>query len=84
MAMILVEISDEYYKTYKDIDDMELSTGEVAIKNGIALPDNATKGDIMRALFPNEEQDISNRVIIPEKISWWEAPYNENKNNITK
>ena len=41
-----------------------------AIKNGTILPDNATNGDVIEAMFPNEhdfETDFDE--------DWWNAPY---------
>ena len=41
-----------------------------AIKNGIPIPDNATNGDVIKAMFPNEydfETDFD--------AEWWNSPY---------
>lgn len=43
-----------------------------AIANGTLIPDNATNGDIIKALFPNEhdfETDFDEE--------WWNAPYQQ-------
>lgn len=60
-----------------------------AIKNGIALPDNATNGDVIKALFPDatvysykDSYDMYSDVVICPQNSmlaadrdWWNAPY---------
>lgn len=40
-----------------EIIDRHLSEMKNEIKNGIALPDNITNGDVIKAIFPNLEQD---------------------------
>ena len=49
---VIVDIDNDCYETYKLFDDTDLGTGELAIKNGVVLPDNATNGDIIKAMYP--------------------------------
>ena len=61
-----------------------------AIKNGIALPDNATNGDVIKALFPlievkREISSTSDNMVVRDAsflgainrfhTDWWNAPY---------
>ena len=43
-----------------------------AYKNGTFIPQNATNGDIIKALFPKINDNFSN--VIDLKL-WWNAPY---------
>ena len=52
--------------------------------NAIIIPDNATNGDVIRALFPNDDINPSTITSIIHKIpfgrneycsDWWNAPY---------
>lgn len=58
-----------------------------AIRNGVILPDNATNGDVIKALFPDCERESrlneecievmgAHRVV---DRSWWDAPYEKYK-----
>ena len=49
---VIIDIDDVYCEMYKDFNNQDLSTGELAIKNGIQIPDNATNGDVIMAIFP--------------------------------
>lgn len=60
-----------------------------AIKNGTPIPDNATNGDMIKAMFPNTEVDdydygkdpiidvygIDDTEYITLRKAWWNAPY---------
>ena len=53
------------------------------IKNGTPIPDNATNGDVIKAMFDVKEVDTCNKYAVhfPEEGShyffkgWWNAPY---------
>lgn len=55
------------------------------IKNGTPIPDNATNGDVLKAMFPNievEEQSKDLFIVFnmdfqgtPFYKAWWNAPY---------
>lgn len=61
-----------------------------AIAKGMTFPDNATNGDVIKALFPdselNKESDyvyltISRGVYLEDRnATWWNAPYKEAEN----
>ncbi len=67
---LIVDIDEDVYKKivadkYAIYDKMFYS-----IKNGTPIPDNATNGEVIKALFPNEhdfETDFDE--------TWWNAPY---------
>lgn len=60
-----------------------------AIFNGIIIPDNATNGDVIKAMFPNgkvietEDGDLGYEILIDNKYSfcswfdgvWWNAKW---------
>jgi hypothetical protein len=75
---ILIDIPkkiEEYIKDYIPIgagDNVFCYPDEIVrmIQNGTPIPDNATNGDVIKALFPNEhdfETDFDEE--------WWNAPY---------
>ncbi len=84
-------------KTVNDIKDNAMFAGSIssdvrwdvtsAIVNGTPLPDNATNGDVIKALFPQNKYIEGERYVIingkTENISiwnnWWNTPYKENK-----
>lgn len=44
----------------------------------IKIPDNATNGDVIKAIFP-ETKDLTGRFGVYLESEWWSAPYKENK-----
>ena len=57
---------------------------EKAVKCGTPIPDNATNGDMIKAMFPNANISIYGNIVKVEldniyvqefHISWWNAPY---------
>jgi len=74
MKLIIDIPKGEYDKICKTM--MHTSSGnpdfyfESKIANGTPIPDNATNGDVIKAMFPNEndfETDFD--------AEWWNAPY---------
>ena len=56
-----------------------------AIRNGTVLPDNPTNGDMIKAMFPDEEiyhcEDcIDLGDICTFYSTWWNAPYERSTN----
>lgn len=68
---------EEYIKDYIPIgagNNVFFYPDEIVrmIQNGIPIPDNATNGEVLKALFPNEhdfETDFD--------ADWWNAPYQQ-------
>lgn len=52
-----------------------------ALDNAVTLPDNATNGDVIKAMFNCMVIDITDGKVYVEKFyvpfneAWWEAPY---------
>ena len=88
---LIIDIPDHIY-------EMVINTGTFgcyrfdtrkAIKNGTPIPDNATNGDVIKAMFPNTEVDdydygkdpvidvygIDDAEYITLRKAWWNAPY---------
>ena len=85
---LIIDVSNDIYERWSNI---EMPTvGEVrdvqeAMKVATPIPDNATNGDAIKALFPNFDYedttefyhrmiDLDSHFIKTDK-SWWNAPY---------
>jgi len=58
---------------------------DIPIHNAIIVPDNATNGDMIEAMFPNELlTSITSTLWWGDNMSfnkdWWDAPYNPTQN----
>lgn len=67
-----------------EIIDRHLSEMKNEIKNGVALPDNITNGDVIKAIFPNLEQDkerliqqYGSQSLYDTYEKWCSLPYKE-------
>lgn len=73
---------------YKDVIEAQkhhlLDSYAQAIANGTPIPDNATNGDVIMAMFPSikyEEgyvyvkSNIHKNVIMTVREDWWNTPY---------
>lgn len=52
---VLTDISEDYYKAIKEIPIKHCTGDMLLIKHGTPIQDNATNGDIIKAMFPNIE-----------------------------
>ena len=85
-------ISREALKTIESIQSADFNSIETIrewIDNAptvpaITIPDNATNGDMIKALFPNQDSDavdsaallgLDGYVLSTFPKSWWNAPY---------
>lgn len=82
---IVIEIDEELYEEVKGYH--ELTECELAIFNGTPIPDNATNGDVIRAMFPNvnvyEHNGGATYSVNNEynfNATWWNAPYQKGGN----
>lgn len=97
---VITDISEEDYKYAKRYSNgvcnvlslRNVSSLIYATANGTPLPDNATNGDVIKAMFPNtkawvgassdttcvEIEGIMQIHLVP--TDWWNAPYKENDN----
>lgn len=55
---------------------------EVPTVNAVVIPDNATNGDMVKALYPNLECEMLNNTVLTDmdngawfSLEWWNAPY---------
>ena len=80
---LVVEISEEVYNNLKIGCTQRVSDGEMieAIKNGTPIPDNATNGDVIKAMFPTADISLNDSCFegVVNKygfdMKWWNAPY---------
>jgi hypothetical protein len=90
MAKVLIDIPEEIYNHtqkyevggFNPENDTKLF---MAIKNGILLPDNATSGDVLKAIFPDAENiRVDNGLPLNFVLefdlhrnykNWWNSPY---------
>jgi len=67
---LIIDIDENDYENMKNGYVPSTFNTFSAIKNGTPIPDNATNGDVIKAMFPNEndfETDFD--------AEWWNAPY---------
>ena len=90
---IVIEIWNSDYEDIKEIGFVPVEYAEDIAKsiiNGILLPENATNGDVIKAVFPNAlisdyivndmtiiylQDENESEMVVPE--DWWFAPYKE-------
>lgn len=82
---LLIKIPEEEYERFKKNQKKEYSESMLdvnIIANGIPIPDNATNGDVIKAMFTNSEYEILDNTVITEidnglwfTLDWWNAPY---------
>ena len=82
MPNLIINIPDDDYKILKATSCYRTNTLEEAVINGIVLPDNATNGDVIKALYLNDMFKIEQGLYINKArtmyfdIDWWNSPYN--------
>ena len=86
---VLIELDDDMFKDIRksDFDSARnivrnfQATIPDTIRSGASIPDNATNGDIIKAMFNCMVIDITNGKVYVEKIyfpfdeDWWNSPY---------
>ena len=89
---LIIDVNEQTYKdikNYREIFDGQIHILTKSIINGTPLPDNATNGDMIKALFPNTKVDFHNlygciywseEISSPIYLDWWNAPYKKGKN----
>ena len=90
MARIIVDIPDSMIKAMRDngkgaIDVLKTELYQRLIYQSDILPDNATNGDVIKALFLHKDMEIDEHKnytqmyytdsYITFPSSWWNAPY---------
>ena len=96
MAKVLIDIPEEIYNHTQEYEvggfNQENDTKLfMAIKNGILLPDNATSGDVLKAIFPDAENiRVDNGLPLNFVLefdlhrnykNWWNSPYKASGTN---
>ena len=83
---LIIDVPEELYRTLQDAlkNHMESLIGKI-ILNSTPIPDNATNGDVIKAMFPNADIEIHNITVyvifdmrsnvISFDLDWWKAPY---------
>jgi hypothetical protein len=87
---ILIDIPEDWEKGIKNMYDWDIANFLYeTCRNGTPIPDNATNGDVIKAIFPNTEVDdydygkdpvidvygIDNTEYITLRKDWWNALY---------
>ena len=79
---LIIDIPEAIYKTAQKTNIIEANIDMLAktIRNGTPIPDNATNGDVIKALYPNESighcedcTDLGDIATFDD--DWWNAPY---------
>ena len=86
MAISIAKIQDSIFREYSN-KNVEML--EEAILNGILLPDDATNGDVIKALFPDGSQVKGASIYIMNDnksnifydFDWWNALYKAGDTN---
>lgn len=84
---LIIDIDKELAEKGHWYTDEEMWTVIKAAQNGTPIPDNATNGEVIKAMFPNMKirWETVSRIGITYKnnqdyitefdLSWWNAPY---------
>jgi hypothetical protein len=73
----------------KENDELKLEIGRLR-NNAVIIPDGATNGDVIKAMFPNVEASVFVKEVGVKGLDtystftkkWWNAPYNPPKQNL--
>ena len=85
---LVIKISEKDYKSLNRYINfnLEYEDGRIlsAVKQGVVLPENLTNGDMIKAMFPNQDSDavdsvallgLDGYVLSTFPKSWWNSPY---------
>lgn len=91
MAKIIIDIQDDVYRVLKEdiypIPDTErlALVFKTLVKKGTPLPDNATNGDVIKAMFPHHDIEVNEQKNYVQvfydsfyttyPLRWWLEPY---------
>lgn len=95
---LIIDIDKEEYERFKKNQKKEYSESMLdvnIIANGTPIPDNATNGDVIKAMFDIKAIDMSNTYCVrfPKEEEdcphyffkdWWNAPYKAESNEISE
>ena len=86
---LVIDIPDKAFENLQRFKDKFLSRPEIAVKHGTPLPDNATNGDVIKAIFDVTEVrqldccafiDTSDDANMRTYKEWWNAKYKKGEN----
>ena len=76
---LIIDLDEYDYSTIVNDERYMPLDISVAINNGTPIPDNATNGDVIKAMFkPNHVERTEDNVIVEEYMfdkEWWNVPY---------
>lgn len=82
---IVIDIPEDRYKEIVsgifDADGYFKTNLTLAFRNGTPIPDNATNGDVIKAMFPTADISLNDSCFegVVNKygfdMKWWNAPY---------
>ena len=93
---VLIEIDEKTFKALHEfvVINTGRSNGKTiidkclkAISNGTPIPDNATNGDVIKAMFPTADISLNDSCFegVVNKygfdMKWWNAPYKAESEN---
>ena len=76
---VMIDIPEDIYNEIKEKHEISAEKFirhtaylEVAVEYGIPFPEDATNGEMIKTLFPN---DSRNFLIVNMERDWWKEPY---------
>ena len=79
---VLIDIDEEYYNYAKQqVADGITNPFKIFIASGTPIPDNATNGDVIKAMFPTADISLNDSCFegVVNKygfdMNWWNSPY---------
>ena len=83
---LIIDIPEDWEKGIKNMYDWDIANFLYATcRNGTPIPDNATNGDVIKAMFPHYDIEIDEhkgyvRIFYEDFYTtypwrWWNAPY---------
>lgn len=88
MDKLIIELPQWQFESIKTmthksnpVDIGVMINAMTSIANGVVIPDNATNGDVIRALFPNNHIDEMSHTVwigyddMAFRKCWWNSPY---------
>ena len=86
---MICNVPDEVIKSVRMGTWCGSSVVEKMIANGTPIPDNATKGDVIKVIFPNSDIEehrtymkiVEGDYLLPCAYQWWNSPYQKGGTN---
>ena len=87
---LIIDIPSEWEMIIKTMSDSEMVDFLYkTARNGTSIPDNATNGDVIKALFDVTEEHFFEDMVdvygiddyVTVDVNWWDAPYRKERTN---